>query len=130
AKEKVTFKKSFGSAVDTVKDQLASLSKKGTQKLDLSVELKDMDFDNFSEQALDALTSQTLPGVYATPWSQLWLRNMFPKASTTSSTIKYIQEDAAANEDAGAADIWDGSVPIAELLMKPDVAYNFNDATA
>jgi Phage capsid family. len=130
AAEPVTFKKSFGGAIDTVKDQLAGFSKKGTQKLDLSVELKDMDFDNFTAGALDILTSQTLPGVYVKPWSQLWLRNIFPNASTTSSTIKYLQEDETKNATDGAADIWDGSLPIADLLEKPDVGYNFKDATA
>lgn len=128
--EPVTFKKSFGGAIDTVKDQLAGFSKKSTQKLDLSIELKDMDFDNFTTEALDILTSQTLPGVYAKPWSQLWLRNIFPNASTTSSTIKYIQEDETKNATDGAADIWDGSLPIADLIAKPDVGYNFKDATA
>lgn len=127
-KEKVTFKKSFSDAIEGIKDELATAkNKKG---LDRHVELKDMDFDNFSAESLNVLTSQTLPGIYATPWSQLWLRNIFPSASTTSSTIKYIQEDAEANENNGAADIWDGSADIAELLAKPDVAYSFTDASA
>lgn len=128
--EKKSFKGSFADGVETIKGELSGFSKKGTSKLDITVELKDMDFDNFSNGALDILTTQTLPGVYATPWSQLWLRNIFPNASTTSSTIKYLQEDAEANEENGAADIWDGSVPIAELLEKPDVAYSFTDKTA
>lgn len=127
-KKSKTFSASFSDAISGIKDDLAAAkNKKG---LDKSIELKDMDFDNFSAEALDILTTQTLPGVYATPWQQLWLRNIFPSASTTSSTIKYIQEDAEANEDNGSADIWDGSVPIAELLAKPDVAYSFKDASA
>lgn len=130
AKKQKTFKGSFGDGISVIKDQLSGFSKKGTSKLDMTVELKDMDFDNFSAGALDVLTSESLPGVYATAWSQLWLRNIFPSASTTSSTIKYLQEDAEANEDNGAADIWDGSADIAELLAKPDVAYSFTDKTA
>lgn len=129
-KEKKTFIKSFASAVETIKDELTGFSKKSTSKLDKTIELKDMDFDNFSAESLDILTSQTLPGVYATPWSQLWLRGLFPNASTTSSTIKYIQEDAEANEDNGAADIWDGTLPIAELINKPEVDFSFTDESA
>lgn len=130
AKEPVTLKKSFGAAIETVKEQLVGFSKKSTQKLGLSIEMKGMDFDNFTAGSLEVLTQQVLPGVYATPWSQMWLRNIFPNASTTSSTIKYIQEDAEANEDNGAADIWDGSLPIADLIAKPDVSWSFKDATA
>lgn len=130
AKE-VTFVKSFGGAIDTVKDKLITLAK-NSQKLDVSIEMKDMDFDNFSAGALDTLTSENLPGIYAPQWNQLWLRNIFPKASTTSSTIKYIQEDVDKNAlpAAGAADIWDGSLPLDELLAKPDLAYNFTNALA
>lgn len=127
-KERVTFKKSFSDAIDTIKNDLkGAVNKKG---LDKSIELKDMDFDNFSTEAVDILTTETRPGIYSNPWSQLWLRNIFPNASTSSSTIKYVQEDEDANADAGAADIWDGSATIEELLAKPDVAYNFNDASA
>lgn len=124
------FIKSFGNAVDSIKDELSGFSRKSTSKLDKTIELKDMDFDNFSAEALDILTTQTLPGVYANPWSQLWLRGLFPNATTTSSTIKYIQEDNEANADNGAADIWDGSVPIAELINKPEVDFSFTDESA
>lgn len=124
-----TFKGSFGAGINSIKEELSGLAKKGG-KVDKTIELKDMDFDNFSAEALDILTTQTLPGVYANPWSQLWLRGIFPSASTTSSTIKYIQEDSEANEDNGAADIWDGSLPIADLINKPDVDFSFTDASA
>lgn len=127
-KEITTFKQSFADAIEGVKEELkAAKDKKG---LDRHIELKDMDFDNFSAGALDTLTSESLPGIYSTPWEQMWLRNLFPKATTTSSTIKYIQEDEEKNATDGAADIWDGSLPIADLLAKPDVAYNFKDASA
>lgn len=129
-KGKVTFKAAFANSLDATKDRLASFAKKSTEKMDETIELKDMDFDNFSEGALDMLTSQTLPGVYANPWSQLWLRNIFPNATTQGSLIKYLQEDADANENNGAADIWDGSLPIDELLAKPDVDFSFTDKSA
>lgn len=129
-KDKVTFKAAFANSLEATKDRLASFAKKSTEKMDETIELKDMDFDNFSEGALDILTSQTLPGVYANPWSQLWLRNIFPNATTEAALIKYLQEDAEANEDNGAADIWDGSLPIDELLAKPDVDFSFTDKSA
>lgn len=128
-KKSQNFKGSFSKGIEAIKDDLSGFAKKGG-KVDKTIELKDMDFDNFSAESLDILTSQTLPGVYANPWSQLWLRGIFPSASTTSSTIKYIQEDNEANEDNGTADIWDGSLPIADLINKPDVDFSFTDASA
>lgn len=129
-KPKVTFKSAFSNSLNEVKDKLSVFAKKATEKMDETIELKDMDFDNFSEGALETLTSQTLPGIYANPWSQLWLRNIFPNATTEAALIKYLQEDAEANEDNGAADIWDGSLPIDELLAKPDVDFSFTDKSA
>lgn len=128
AQKQKTFKGSFSDGIEVIKDNLASFAKTKS-KLDINVELKDMDFDNFSAGALEALTTEVLPGVYSTAWSQLWLRNIFRNASTTSGNIKYIQEDNTENAKpaAGAVDIWDGSKPIAELLAKADLEYNFND---
>ncbi len=123
-----SFGESFGEAV---KDAgLASFAKSANVKLDKTIELKDVDFDSFSAGALTTLTEQVLPGIKAKPYQPMWLRNLFPSISSTSGSIKYLQENETANATDGAADIWDGSTPIATLLAKPDVGYNFDEATA
>ncbi|WP_343321412.1 phage major capsid protein [Sphingobacterium multivorum] len=124
------FKTSFGTMIMEGKDKFAGHAEKSTEKLDFNMELKDMDFDNFTAGAYDKLTSQLLPGIYATPWDQLWLRNILPNISTTSKTIDYLQENPTANATAGAAAIWDGEAAVAELLSKQEVDFNFEDKSA
>ena len=69
-----------------------------------SIELKDMDFGNFGTGAYEAITTETRPGVYQSPFNPVWLRNIVPNGSTTSEVIQYLRE----NGGSGAADVWDG----------------------
>lgn len=124
------FKSAFGIMIKSGEEKFKGHAQKSTEKLDFNLELKDMDFDNFSVGAYDKLTTQTLPGLYVTPWDQLWLRNILPNISTTSKTIDYLQENETANATAGAAAIWDGDAAVAELLAKQEVDFNFLDKSA
>ncbi|WP_293933153.1 phage major capsid protein [Sphingobacterium sp. UBA6645] len=129
-KKNKSFGDSFADAIKGQASEFATLAKSSNVKLDKTIELKDVDFDSFSAGALTTLTEQVLPGINAKSFQPMWLRNIFPSISSTSGSIKYLQENETANATDGAADIWDGSTPIATLLAKPDVGYNFNEATA
>lgn len=85
-----------------------------------SIELKDMDFGNFGTGAYEAITTETRPGVYQSPFNPVWLRNIVPNGSTTSEVIQYLRE----NGGSGAADVWDGRAT--PLENKPDVQFNFS----
>ena len=128
--ERKSFRASFAEAVAKSKETFEVAAKSYNSRLDVKVELKDMDFDNFSERGLEVLTTQTLPGIYHFAWDQMWLRNILPSITTESRTIEYLQEDATKNADAGHADIWDDTVPIEELVAKPEMAWHFIDKKA
>jgi len=131
--EKKTFGDSFGSALEEKSEEIrkfSGLTSGKRDKMDLTLELKDVDFDSFSTGLYDRITTEFRPGVYQSPFMPTWLRNILPNASTTSKTIDYIQENLTANATDGAVDIWDGDPVIASLADKPDVGFNFEEAEA
>ena len=87
----------------------------------------------FSAGLYDRLTTDKnfCQGVYATPFAPVWLRNILTNVPVDSKTVEYVQENLTTNDSTGgAADIWDGDPVIGSLTAKPDVTFNFEDATA
>ena len=131
--EKKSFGDAFGDAVEEKEKEIRELSGLHggrKSKVDFNLEMKDVDFTSFSAGLYDRITTEFRPGVYQSPFMPVWLRNIIPNATTNSKTIEYIQENLAANALDGAVDIWDGDPAIADLVNKPDVGFNFEDATA
>lgn len=139
-KELNSFQDVFAKAIDDNEEELSELSGikgGGRGKVDKTINLlegldrKEIDFDNFSVGLYDKLTtSRLLPGIYSTPFAPVWLRNVLTTVTTDSKTVEYVQENLADNEEDGAAGIWDGDSPIDELAAKPEVGFNFEEATA
>ena len=133
------FKGAFGKSVEDQAEQIKSLSGLGSGsrgKIDLKLNLSEATGQKdigFSAGLYDRLTTDKnfLPGVYATPFAPVWLRNILTNVPVDSKTVEYVQENLATNDSTGgAADIWDGDPVIAELEAKPQVLFNFEDATA
>lgn len=102
-KGKLTFAKSMGKAIDLAKDKLA-VFQKGATKDEVKIELKDMSFDDFSGTSYDTYTTDHRQDVFVQPFAPIWLRNLFPSATTEKGAIFYLR----ANGSTGAAAIWDG----------------------
>lgn len=121
-REIVSFSDAIGDALKEKQADLSNLS--GTKKkVDTSIELKavgDITFGNFGTGAYAAATTEVRQGLYQSPYSPLWLRNILPNASTTSAAIQYLRE----NSGEGAAAIWDETaIP---LLAKPQIDYDWS----
>lgn len=95
------------------------------KKLDTSIELKvvgDINFANFGTGAYAAATTEVRQGLYQSPFSPLWLRNILPSGSTSSAAIQYLRE----NGGEGAAAVWtDENTPSA----KPQVDFDWELVT-
>src|SRR5690606_39044715 len=120
----VTFHDSFAKAISDNTELVQNIARgKADQKTGRpggSIELKDMSFGNFGTGAYEAITTETRPGVYQSPFNPVWLRNIVPNGSTTSEVIQYLRE----NGGSGAAAVWDGrATPLAD---KPEVQFNFS----
>lgn len=119
----VSFEGAFAKAVEEGADTLKAIaSGKADQKTGRpggSIELKDMSFSNFGTGAYEAITTETRPGVYQSPFAPVWLRNIVPSGSTTSEVIQYLREDGGS----GAAAVWDGRAN--PLANKPEVQFDF-----
>lgn len=102
-KTKLTFVKSMGKAIDQAKDKLVVFTK-GQTKTEVAIELKDMSFDDFSGTSYDTYTTDHRQEVFVQPYAPIWLRNLFPSATTEKGAIFYLR----ANGTTGAAAIWDG----------------------
>src|SRR5690606_38596059 len=104
----VSFHDSFAKAISDSTEVIQNIARgKADQKTGRpggSIELKDMSFSNFGTGAYEAITTETRPGVYASPFIPVWLRNIVPNGSTTSEVIQYLRE----NGGSGAAAVWDG----------------------
>jgi len=120
--KKVSFAKSMGKAIDTAKDKLAVFTK-GQSKDTVSIELKDMSFDDFSGTSYDTYTTDHRQDVFVQPYAPIWLRNLFPSATTEKGAIFYLR----ANGTTGAAAIWDGRAN--PLENKPEVDFLFESVT-
>lgn len=120
----VTFHDSFAKAISDNTEVIQNIARgKADQKTGRpggSIELKDMSFGNFGTGAYEAITTETRPGVYASPFTPVWLRNIVPNGSTTSEVIQYLRE----NGGTGAAAVWDSRAT--PLENKPDVQFNFS----
>lgn len=102
-KPKVTFAKSMGKAIEGAKDKLAVFTK-GQSGSEVKIELKDMNFDDFSGTSYDTYTTDHRQDVFVQPYAPIWLRNLFPSATTEKGAIFYLR----ANGSTGTAAIWDG----------------------
>lgn len=118
------FKSLLGEALEEKKSEFSVLSKTKS-KLDTALELKavgDLNFANFGAGAYDAITTETRPGLYQSPFSPLWLRNVLPNATTNSAAIQYLQE----NGGEGATAIWvDANTP----TDKPQIDFDWELVT-
>src|SRR5690606_37796220 len=86
---------------------------------------EDLDPANWANGSLTIATQDRSRGLYETPFSPVWFRNLLPQGTTTGGTIQYIIE----NGNVGAAGVWDGSGPIGELTNKPGTAPLFDAVT-
>src|SRR5690606_34524824 len=135
-KELKSFQDVFAKSVDDNSEFFKSIAKGTRGKVEKTINLleglerKDVDFDNFSAGLYDKLTtSRILPGVFQEPYAPVWLRNVLTNVTTDSKIVEFVRENVEDNLTAGEADIWDGDDDISELLPKPDVSFNFEDAT-
>lgn len=118
---KLSFVKSLGKSIDAAKDQLAPMTQK--TGLEVKIQLKDMSFDDFSGTSYDTYTTDHRQDVFVQPYAPIWLRNLFPSATTEKGAIFYLR----ANGTTGAAAIWDGrATPIGD---KPSVDFLFESVT-
>lgn len=117
-KGKLTFQKALGKSIDSSKEKLA-VFQKGSTKAEVLIELKDMSFDDFSGTSYDTYTTDHRQEVFVQPYAPIWLRNLFPSATTEKGAIFYLR----ANGSTGAAALWDGrESPIPD---KPSVEFLF-----
>lgn len=117
--KELSLKGMFASVIKENTEKVKSF--KGEGKVVLSTkELAPINFGtaaNYTEFFADRL-----PGVYRDPYAPVWLRNIFPNASTSGDSIAYLKRVAST----GKAAVWtrDGETP------KPDITPNFIKATA
>lgn len=113
---------------DGMKEKAAELASlvNTKKKADVSIELKavgTIGFGNFGTGAYAAAATEVRQGLYVSPYSPLWLRNILPQGTTTKSAIQYVRE----NGGEGAAAIWDDTgVPI---VAKPEVDFDWELVT-
>src|SRR5690606_33218617 len=73
----VSFHDSFAKAISDSTEVIQNIARgKADQKTGRpggSIELKDMSFSNFGTGAYEAITTETRPGVYASPFIPVWL---------------------------------------------------------
>ena len=123
-KEIVSFSDAIGDALTEKKAELSGLA--GTKKkIDTSIDIKqvgNINFANFGTGAYEAATTEVRQGLYQSPYSPLWLRNILPNASTTSAAIQYLRE----NGGEGAAGIW---ADVNDPAVKPQVDFDWTLVT-
>ncbi len=125
----VSFKSAIGEALEEGKSDLVGMAKnKKTRNLSLDIKaVGDMTFSSFGTGAYAAVTTETRPTLYQSPFSPLWLRNILPNATTDSAAIQYLR----ASGGEGAVAVWDetptGSP--AEVPDKPQVDFYFELVT-
>jgi len=82
---------------------------------------------NFGVGNYADLVTERRPGLYIDPYAPVWLRNIFPNATTSGETIKYLKRAAST----GKAALWArGTGEGGATVDKPDVTPNFVSATA
>lgn len=121
-KKPVSFSRALGKSIDSAKDKLAIFTK-GKTSAEVAIELKDMDFDDFSGTSYDTYTTDHRQEVFVQPYAPIWLRNLFPSATTEKGAIFYLR----ANGSNGAAAIWDGRAE--SPADKPSVDFLFTPVT-
>lgn len=115
-----SFSESLGESLDENRDVLSKLKTKA--QASGSIQLKvvgDMALTNFGTGAYGAATTEVRSGLYQSPYSPLWLRNILPSASTDGGTIQYLRD----NGGEGAAAVW------TEGTSKPQVDHDFTLVT-
>lgn len=127
--EKKTLYKSLGEGMrqDEVKSSLIALKNGNIKEAKAMLFKADEDLDptNFTNDAYEIATTDRTRGLYESPYSPVWFRNLLPMGTTSGGTIQYLKE----NGDVGAAAVWDGTGAIAELTPKPGTAPLFDGVT-
>ena len=120
------FKSILGESLKGKENELKAL-KNGTKtsfNAMLTKANEDLDPANFTNDALEIATRETR-GLYESPFSPVWFRNLMPQGTTSGGTIQYLKE----NGDVSAAGVWDGTGAIAALTEKPGTAPLFDGVT-
>lgn len=123
----VSFKSAIGDTLEEGKSDLVGMAKnKKTRNLSLDIKaVGDMTFSNFGTGAYAAVTTETRPTLYQSPFSPLWLRNILPNATTDSAAIQYLR----ANGGEGAVAVWDETPVEGVVPIKPQVDFDFELVT-
>lgn len=87
---------------------------------------KDITNASFTGNSLINSTQVVRPGVYATPFAPVWLKNLFPQTSTDGGAIVIEQIKGYT----GGVDVWTrGTGAAGADVAKPDVGIEFKDVT-
>ena len=122
-----SFKSYIGDGLLEAKESLKGLKSKSVSdvKVMLTKANEDLDPANFTGDSYEVATTERRGGLYETPYSPIWFRNLLPQGTMTGNTIQYIKELG----NIGAAGVWDGTGAIASLDAKPGEAPTFVDVT-
>ena len=92
----------------------------------MKIALKAIDSTAWAGDALENVTTERRQNLYATPYSPLYLRNIFPNVSTTSSSIIIPQ----IQEITGGVDVWGrGTGAEGADVEKPELGIKYKDVT-
>ena len=92
----------------------------------MKIALKAIDSTAWAGNALANVTTERRQNLYATPYSPLYLRNIFPNVSTTSSSIIIPQ----IQEITGGVDVWArGTGTEGADVEKPELGIKYKDVT-
>lgn len=125
--KKKSFRKSLGDGMLELKQGLTQLKNGSVKSSTVLLTKADEDLDptNFANDSYEIATTDRTRGLYESPFSPVWFRNLMPQGTTSGGTIQYLKE----NGDVGAAAVWDGTGNIAALTDKPGTAPLFNSVT-
>lgn len=125
--EKKSFKSFIKDGLESVKSELSGLKSKSTSevKMMLTKANEDLDPANFTGDSYEVATTERRAGLYTTPFSPIWFRNLLPQGTMTGNTIQYVKELG----NVGAAGVWDGTGAIGALTAKAGEAPTFVDVT-
>lgn len=121
-----TFEDLIGAQLKEKKGELSNIKNGKLTKSSLMLTKADEDLDpaNFSNDSYAIATSERR-GLFESPFSPVWFRNLLPMGTTSGGTIQYLKE----NGNVGAAGVWDGTGPIDDLVNKPGTAPLFDSVT-
>jgi len=117
----------LGEGMAQVKDDLSALKNGGKASVNIMLTKANEDLEptNFTNDAYEIATTDRTRGLYESPFSPVWFRNLLPMGTTDGGTIQYLKE----NGDVGSAAVWDGTGAIGALTEKPGTAPLFDGVT-